>query len=396
MMAKVKQLILSCRLDNGLFRVLGENRVPVERYPSPAEAVGAAVEGDGVMVLADGYPGTATPMEESIYDAAARKKLKLYVEFPSFLPGVPLGEVAYLRTGEYGAIIERTVVASDAFGEALPRLRIMMIHDCHYLPAEAESPHLVLGRVEGYDTAVYGVPSPAAQILFEHQRGDLLVATTKLSQFVTARYAPYEAWPHVWKMILGWTLPGGEAPFMSWTPTVRPRHSRAAALPADETVATIRRGVDYYGRSRLFIHPDWPESTGVEPISPEWPEGDGSHGIGECYISKRTFFDGSQAVSRSARTDCNLEAALGLACGSVLFEEESYAETAKTLNDLIMLESTICRDNGRSDPESPVYGLLSYHTGDVEGGYWADDNARALLGAIGSRSTRSMNPCAWK
>jgi len=95
-------------------------------------------------------------------------------------------------------------------------------------------------------------------------------------------------------------------------------------LPPDALLLVLRRGVEYYYKSRLFLYPAWPKGAGVDPIPPDWPVGDGTHGIGECYISKRIFSDGSQAVSRMARADCNLEAAMGLAwlhlkspCGTV-------------------------------------------------------------------------------
>ena len=375
-----------CKEDNDLYQTLQNNKIVCSRYNTPGEAIDHAGEGSGVLILADGYPEKTTPLDAALFESAARKKLRLYVEYPSFLPDTKLGALTYLKTGDFGAVVERTVVASDAFGPELAKLRIMMIHDCHYLPVEAKNPHLVLGRVEGYDSAVYGLPSPAAPILFEHPRGNLLVATTKLSQFVTARYAPYQVWPHVWKMIIGWLRPGTPAPVLKWTRTVRPLYEKEDPLPTDAIPAVVRRGVEYYRKSRLFIHPSWPPSTGVEPILPDWPVGDGSHGIGECYISKRIFADGSQAVSRMARADCNLEAAMGLACGVTALKKPEYGATAQTLNDLIFFDSIICKGQGRDDPQSPSYGLLASNTGDTAGTYWGDDNARALLSAIASRS----------
>ncbi|MCX6924877.1 MAG: hypothetical protein NT154_16945, partial [Verrucomicrobia bacterium] len=383
MLAEEAKLGLRCKPDNDLYRVLLENKVPCSRFDTPEQAVHEVPEGAGVLILADEYPKTPTPLNAGVFEQAAARKLRLYVEFPSYLPDTKLGAPAYLKTGEYGAIVERTVVASEAFGPELPRLRIMMISDCHYLPVEAKNPHLVLGRVEGYDSAVYGLPSPAAPILFELPRGNVLVSATKLSQFVSARYAPYEAWPPVWKMILGWLQPGKAAPTLKWTPTVRPMYGPRDKLPADAPLTAVRRGVEYYGKSRLYIHPSWPKDTGIDPIPAEWPMGDGTYGIGECYISKRIFADGSQAVSRTARTDCNLEAAMGLACGFALQDDASAEKVAHTLNDLIFFKSVICQGK-RADPKSPSYGLLAYHTGDVEGGYWGDDNARSLLAAIGS------------
>ena len=366
------------------------NAIELMRFDTPQAAVDAAENDDGILLLADGYPNQTTPLDAALFEAAARKNLRLYVEYPSWLPETDLGAITYLKTGEYGAIIERTVVASDAFGPELSKLRIMMIHDCHYLPVKADNPHLVLGRVEGYDSAAYGLPSSAASVLFEHARGNLLVSTTKLSQFVTARYAPYEAWPFVWKMILGWLRPNAPGPVLQWTRTVRPLYERGEALPADAGISVIERGVEYYRKSRLFLHPSWPKGSGVDPILPDWPDGDGSSGIGECYISKRTFFDGSQAVSRMARADCNLEAAMGMAFGEALFEKPEYGALSQKLNDLVFFKSAICRDQ-RADPESAAYGLLSYHTEDVEGQHWGDDNARSLLSAIASRSLLGLD-----
>jgi hypothetical protein len=378
-------LILSCGSDNDLFRVLQDNGVSCSRCDGPAEAIRRAPPGAGVLVLADGYPKTTTPVDARVFEKARRKKIRLYVEYPATLPEMELGAPAYLKTGEYGAIVERTVVASDAFEPDLQKMRILMIHDCHYLPVEAKDPHLTLARVEGYDTAVYGLPKDARPILFEHPRGDVLVATTKLSQFVTARYAPTEAWGPVWRMILRWANPSVKVPLLKWTRTVRPMYERDDALPPDAQLEATRRGIEYYGKSRLYIHPDWPRDTGIDPIPADWPVGDGTHGIGECYISKRTFVDGTQAVSRSVRNDCNLEAAMGLACGVPVLgsgapSASSYAETARKLADL-MLFRALTSQGPRADPKSPSYGLVG---GSVESPwiYWGDDNARSILGAI--------------
>ena len=110
-----------------------------------------------------------------------------------------------------------------------------MINDCHYLPVQAANPHLVLARVSGFDTARFGLPESDVQpILFEHPRGDILVATTKLSQFVTARYAPTDAWSPVWQMILGWLQPGEAVPELNMdahgAAGLRTRGSAAAGL----------------------------------------------------------------------------------------------------------------------------------------------------------------------
>ena len=52
------------------------------------------------------------------------------------------------------ADLERAVVASDFFGESLEKMRLLVIHDCHFVEMQATDPYLVLAKVAGYDTAV--------------------------------------------------------------------------------------------------------------------------------------------------------------------------------------------------------------------------------------------------
>ena len=169
-------------------------------------------------------------------------------------------------------------MASGAFGDTLTRLRILMVHDCHFLPAEARVPHLVVARVAGYDNALYGLPDKDVwPLLFEHPSGDVLVATTKLSQFVTGRYAPNDAWERVWQMILHWVQPESQLPRLRWTPTVRPTLRRDDKLPRDHERRALKRGAERYQRSGLLVHPSWqqvydrPANQG--PATQDWPTG---------------------------------------------------------------------------------------------------------------------------
>ena len=91
------------------------------------------------------------------------------------------------------------MVSSDLFGRELPKGRILVVQDCHVLPAPVVNPHMVLARVAGYDKATLGLPKEVTPILFELPGRDVLVATTKLSHFVSGRYAPTKAWAAVWR-----------------------------------------------------------------------------------------------------------------------------------------------------------------------------------------------------
>lgn len=247
--APVGSLILSCAAENDIFVVLQANDVPCKRYESAAEAVGQAPRGAGVLLLADAFPDKTNSVDAAIFDAAKKKELRLYVEYPSMLPGIDLGKPTFLQCGPYHAIVERIVVSSDAFAPGLAKMRIMELKGCHYLPVDVKNPHLVAARVEGYDTAVYGLPETVHPLLFEHPDHNILVSTTKLSQPVRGRYAPTKAWPHVWKMILGWLQPGTTAPLVKWQATVRPMYQPGDALPADAQRMAARRGIEYYGSS---------------------------------------------------------------------------------------------------------------------------------------------------
>lgn len=384
-------LIFCCSADNDLFRVASENGMELKRFDTPQAAVESAAEGNGVLLLADGYPTKTTALEAGVFEAAARKRLRLYVEFPGMVPGLDFGPVTYLKTGEYNAIVERTVVTSDAFGPDLVKNRILMIHDCHYLPTKAANPHLVLARVEGYDRLAYGLPEATHPVLFEHPGGGVLVATTKLSQFVSARYAPAEAWGPVWRMIFSWLQPGQPPVALAWTPTVRPTYSPTASLSPTAQRDAVRRATQWYVKSRLFMHPDWPKEIhrGYDPIPADAPVGDGSHGFAEGYIGKRIFYDGSQAVSRSVRADCSLEAGMGLACAVRLFQDPDSQLRAHRLNDLIFFRSIISQ-GPRARPDSPSYGLLGWDA-ESNSTYWGDDNARAVLSAIASSALLETN-----
>lgn len=129
--------VIAATADNDLVTVLKSSGVTAERFDSPEVAVAKAATGDGALVLADAYPEKATPLAPALFKKARAKKLRLYVEYPSYLPNQRIAKPQTLKTGQWGNILERTVVASDAFGDGLEKSRILMIHGRHYLPVEA-------------------------------------------------------------------------------------------------------------------------------------------------------------------------------------------------------------------------------------------------------------------
>ena len=144
-------LTLCCSENNDLYKTLLENNINCNRYDTPEKAIDMAKKGTGVMILAEGYPQQTTTMSEALYKKAKDKKLRLYVEYPSHLPDMEVGEIN-------GTNWERAVISSDKFAPRLEKHRILAIHDCRFVTIEAENPDIVVARIAGFDTAVYGLP----------------------------------------------------------------------------------------------------------------------------------------------------------------------------------------------------------------------------------------------
>jgi len=374
------KLALCCKTGNDLYRVLKANGIAVTLAGTPAEALERAVTGGGIMILADGYPQSRTATPPDLLEKAARKNCRVYLEYPAELPGVELGKP---RAGKF----ERAVVASDFFGTALPKLRILQIQSLQFLPvtATAGKTHLVASRVAGVDTAVYGLTEEALPLLFEHPDGRALIASTALSRFVTARYAPAEAWREIWAGVLHWLVPDATFPMLAWTPTVRPTFSAADNLPADVETAAIRRSVQWYRNSQLILSPE--RLAGIEEMvkkgdylatvpPPTTPCGDGKLGIMEAIVSNIQV-DGSQPQGTSRRGDCQGESALALALGGRALGDNVFPEIARNILKFWYFDAG-ARDKEWGDPKHGAYGLIAWSINSP--GNYGDDNARLMLG----------------
>ena len=378
----------ACSAENDLYRILAASRLQCPRFATAAEAVRAAPDGSGVLVLADGYPDTPTAIAPAVFDEAAQKRLRLYVEYPERLPDMKLGTPKDVK-------YERGVVTSDIFGERLRPMRIVLVSSCRYLPAKAADSHLVVAKVAGMDTAVFGLADTASEpLLFDHPRGNLLVATTKLSHFVRGRYLPVEAWRTIWETILARLHPDGRRVELRWTPTVRPSFGPADPLPPDAESQAVRRSAEWIVASRSLRHADWPKEVLERSLSyntvramprPEWPVGDGSAGVLEGF-SSTIHRDGSQPMRYAVRNDCTTEVAMLLALDAAANSRPENARRAANLLDYIFDKSPLAA-GPRADPKSPSYGLVGWSL-DHPGSYWGDDNARALLavGAVAGQS----------
>ncbi len=375
------KLTFVCSADNDLYRAVTAGGTKCARYDDPAMAVSSAPAGTGLLILADGYPQKTTIVAKGVFTKAASKRLRLLVEYPAALNGVTLGKPKSTH-------IERVVINSDFFGEELKKLRIVSVNGLHYVPLQAAKPHLVAARVAGFDRAVYGLPEKTSPILFEIPGRNLMIATTSLSRFVTGRYSPQPAWRRIWSGILKWLDggPGGKASAIKWTPTVQASYSRDERLPDNYEHQAIRRGIEWYAKAKMIVHPSFEKNVAtterIAVVPRDTPVGDGSLGCLEAVISIIAQ-DGTQSISSVRRGDCICETAMAFAFAGKVLKSKPHSQTARNLLDYWMFKSD-ARKKDRGDPKHGAYGLIAWGvtTPAWYKANYGDDNARVLLGAL--------------
>ncbi len=343
------RLILCCSPENDLYKVLAESGRTLMRYELLEEAVNNASHGDGVLALADSYPVPKLTIGPVILNKAVEKNLRLYLEYPSGLPNIVFEEP---RTVEW----ERVVVTSSFFEPELPRMTILNMHDCWFLPLYKKEgvSHMVLARVAGYDKAVFGLPGEFHPILFEYS-DRTMVSTSKLSQFRTGRYAPSNAWRQVWRKLLKWLT--GEAYDLSWVPTVRTMFENSEPLPDNAEQEAYRRSVEWFRKHVLF---------GVER----------NRGVIEGYQSNIDY-EGHQLKRVVIRSDCLAEAAMVFAYDWRLTGNPRSRLIATSILDYVWSFQ-------QTDKNSPAYGLVNWMDGLPV--FYGDDNARVILSTLSASS----------
>lgn len=356
------KLVFSCRADNDLYRLLSPQDGILLRYATPADAISNAPDGYGVLLLADGYPAEPTQIAEHLIDLAHKKRLRVFIEFPENIPAMYIAPAR-----EMGAL--RTVVSSDWFGAALPKGRILSINAARFFPIDAHDHHLLLAQTAGYDQAAHGVPewqSPYEHnpktfaLLAKHPLTDILVSSTKISDFITARNAPAEAWTAVWSSIVSW-LANRPIDMPAWAPAVRPSYARDGALPEAAEREAFTRATQWLLASKLL-------------------QANGTQGIQEGHASTIDYA-GNQPVKAALRAGTASECAMALAFNAKLADDAKSREAADNLLAFIFDTSGLVNGNA-VDADSPISGLIGR---DTEGGstvYCGDDNARTVLGAL--------------
>lgn len=384
-----KEVYFYGNVRNDLYQLLQREGFTIRKYNTPEAAVKAAPKGSGVFILARNYPQTdaVNRITSQLLNDANKKDLRLYIEYPTAFPGLDI-PAKPIETK-----FERGVITADVFGGELAPMSLLGIHNCHILPVNANNPLIVLAKVVGLDKAEYGLANTKTYPLLFAQE-NALVCMTGLSNFQTGRYGPKASMKTVWTYILSRITGDKNVTLKKWKEDVRPMFGKTAALPADARLNSIRRGAAWFDNGRFFVHPAWKEywlqydgKNGTTPVGPplpaDKPNGDGSLGIIEGHTST-IYYNGSQQYRYWMRADVQGEVSMALAAAGRLFNNQTYKAKSAHLIDF-MFHSSNMRAGARNDPSSPVYGLIGWAT-TAAGSFYGDDNARAILGAIGAAS----------
>ena len=377
------RFILSCSVSNDLYQILRRSNVACMRTDSGFAAMQEAQDGDAVLLLADEYPAKRVSFDSAWRDWADAKQLRLYIEYPE-----SVASLCDTDTPSRTASWERGVVSADVFGAALPPLSILGLHQCQFVAVTAGDPWLVIARVAGFDRAVYGIPTNAVPILFELPDRRTIVATTKLSSFVSARYAPIRDWLLIWQTIVARLSPEA-TPVLRAFPVVHTKYGPSEKLPRNVERRAFDAAADWLLNSQLLVSPErtnhiyaaLARNEEIAPLPPrQASRGDGSLGILEGY-SSGILPSGDQMQRLPLRADCQAETAAVLAFSNN--DRKRSQAVAANLLDYVYFTSGMCK-GPRADERHGAFGLIGW--GDISSAWqvanYGDDNARTLLGTI--------------
>jgi len=377
-------IYLSGNNKNEFYRLLKAEGLDVKLFLTPEEAIRNAAEKSGVIITAADYPYQAVTISDNLYNIAKAKKLRLFVEFINYYPGINIFKDVYRGR------LERGIITSRFFLPDLKEMALVGLNDCHIFKAEVKNPLLSYAKVAGFDVAQYGLDDTEIYpLLFKDK--NTMVAMSCLTNFKTARYSPNQSWKHVWETLLVWLTNDKNLQLTTWSSDPSPSYPKSVSLPYDARKNSVKRGAEWLYNGRFLVHPSWAECAherqgdGTNPFGPpvgsDKPIGDGSNGVLEGHAST-IYYDGTEQYRYWMRADVQGEAAMLLASAGNLLNDKKYKKTSENLIDYMFYTADFIK-GPRIDKSSPVYGLLGWANTHPYV-FYNDDNARAILGVIGA------------
>lgn len=391
-LAQTQSNVIFCgSTNNDLYKLLTINGFEVKHYSSPYLAITSASEGAPVFIVADGYPKRKNKVEYKALRLAKQKHLRLYIEYPASLPDLKIGNNVINHR------LYRGIITSGKFGEMLSPMSIVGINDCYILPVKVNSSLIVLGKVAGFDKAVYGIKDVKTYpVLFK--KNNEIVAMTKLSNFATGRYSPGRSWKEIWEYIISWMIRNDDFKLNYSISYVSPMYGKNDNLPRHVAETAVSKGVKWYYKANLFVDSSWKDTylkyqgNGTNPVGPpvsqDMPNGNGTLGILEGQASIINY-NGTQKYRYWIRADVQGGGAYALSAAADFLHKPKYNEIASNLINFVFHYSNL-RSGKKDNKNSSVYGLIGWAV-THPGVFYGDDNARCLLGVIGASAYLNTN-----
>jgi hypothetical protein len=275
----------------------------------------------------------------------------IFLECPDEVPGIEFGKPVQ-------AELERTVVASDFFGEYLSEGQILVQHNCWFRPVKTQvKAHLTLAQVAGYRHAVYGLPNKHYPILFQHPGyPHIMISTIPLSSFIEGRFAPQSDWKIVMGRLKAWLDGKAGIEKIECSLAVSPAFDADEKLPEEVEEKAFNANAKWFNNHIFFEQGD-------------------KIGVFEGYVSNIQP-SGRQSPRPMTRGDCTGEASMIPALDWALNNSSPARHTSSQIMDGLFNGGKLA-DN---DPASPTYGgLFFYENLPV---FYSDDNCRASMGCI--------------
>lgn len=361
--------------ENDLLSLLEDEGYRVVRKDDVQRVLEQAPESSAVLLLSAGYPKRAQALTPAQRALIREKRLRVFAEYATLSDTVPQPDtIAFER-----------VVVVDSLSPELRPMDLLSVNRGWYIRQQADHPLMVIAKVAGFDTAVYGLAETPNYPLVYKAEENLWVSTSQLSNYARVRFAPDFRWKSFWETLMG-NLLGHPVKFRTWESLVHPTYGEHQELPDSARLASVRRGVQWFFNGHFLVDSSWKaqwldryQGDGRMPVGPSLPDdaadGDGTLGILEGHCSAIDG-NGRQAYRYWMRNDVQGEASMAFAIAGKLFDRESYRRIASNLVDYSFDEF---RDGPRNDPKSPTYGLLSWAV-TTRNTYYGDDNARSILG----------------
>ena len=262
--AKATTIFLVAPNDNNDLLPLLSSNPSVVRSSDAETAISAASRDDSVLLLASNDTSTKTHVPLNFYEMATTIGFKGYVEFPEDRSSstFPTRALSW----------KQRVVVTPALSSSppLPPLQILQLQGATFIDyclgqkcnATTNNTHcqhacdhsiLSFAQVAGVDVAAFGCnDNERVPLLFQH--GNVTIATARLSNIITGRSAPREAWRTLWTFLLGMNVP-------KWIPDVRPSFAPTIQLPKDVMINAALRSAHWISTGSTLLVSSFPSST---------------------------------------------------------------------------------------------------------------------------------------